>query len=147
MIALLVSATIARPAYSQDLPAHVGKVNDFAEVLEASQRSGLETQLDRATSAEVAVVTVRTLGGHTVEEYATALFNAWGIGKQDRDNGVLILVAVDDRAMRIDVGYGLEGILPDGLAGSIIARPSCRSSGTTTIARAFSRAPLASLRS
>ena len=55
-----------------------------------------------------------------MEDYATALFNAWGIGKKDRDNGVLILVAVEDRAMRIEVGYGLEGVLPDGLAGSVI---------------------------
>ena len=55
-----------------------------------------------------------------MEDYATDLFNTWGIGKKDRDNGVLILVAVQDRAMRIEVGYGLEGILPDGLAGAVI---------------------------
>lgn len=108
---------------AQELPAHVGKVNDFAEVFDPAQRATLETQLadlERATSAEVAVVTMRTLGDRTVEDYATDLFNTWGIGKKDRDNGVLILVAVQDRAMRIEVGYGLEGILPDGLAGAVI---------------------------
>ncbi len=122
-ILLLVCAPGVFAGQAQDLPAHVGKVNDFAEVLEPLQRSGLEAQLadlERATSAEVALVTMRTLGSQTVEEYATALFNAWGIGKKDRDNGVLILVAVDDRAMRIEVGYGLEGVLPDGLAGAVI---------------------------
>ncbi len=108
---------------TQELPAHVGKVNDFADVLDAGQRAVLETQLaelERATSAEVAVVTMRTLGDRTVEDYATDLFNTWGIGKKGRDNGVLILVVVQDRYMRIEVGYGLEGILPDGLSGAVI---------------------------
>lgn len=124
LLALLLASTLVVPSVrAQDLPTHVGKVNDFAEVLDRSQRQALESQLadlERATSAEVAVVTVPGLGGRTVEEYATALFNAWGIGKKGRDNGVLILVAVDDHAMRIEVGYGLEGILPDGLAGAVI---------------------------
>lgn len=119
----LASAVIVLPVRAQELPAHVGKVNDFAEVLEAGQRAALETQLaelEQATSTEVAVVTMRTLGDRTVEDYATDLFNTWGIGKKDRDNGVLILVVVQDRYMRIEVGYGLEGILPDGLAGEVI---------------------------
>jgi uncharacterized protein len=123
VILLLATVMNLRPLRAQDLPAHVGKVNDFAEVLDTAQRDALETQLaelERATSAEVAVVTMRTLGARTVEDYATDLFNTWGIGKKDRDNGVLILVAVQDRAMRIEVGYGLEGILPDGLAGTVI---------------------------
>ncbi|MEZ5293977.1 MAG: TPM domain-containing protein [Vicinamibacterales bacterium] len=122
LLALLVGVLTA-PVHAQELPDHVGKVNDFAGVLDAGQRTALDAQLadlERATSAEVAVVTMRTLGGQTVEEYATALFNAWGIGKADRDNGVLILVALQERAMRIEVGYGLEGVLPDGLAGAVI---------------------------
>ena len=72
-------------ASAGDLPAHAGKVNDFAQVLEASQRDALETQLaelERTTSAEVAVVTIRTLGDRTVEDYATALFNAWGSARR-----------------------------------------------------------------
>ena len=114
---------LATAAQAQDYPAHTGKVNDFAAVLAAADRDDLErrlAELERATSAEVAVVTMPTLNGRPLEEYATGLFNAWGIGKQDRDNGVLVLVAVDDRAMRIEVGYGLEGVMPDGLAGAII---------------------------
>lgn len=123
VILLLATVMNVCPLRAQDLPAPVGKVNDFAEVLDPAQRADLDTQLadlERATSAEVAVVTMRTLGDRTVEDYATDLFNTWGIGKKDRDNGVLILVAVQDRAMRIEVGYGLEGILPDGLAGAVI---------------------------
>jgi uncharacterized protein len=112
----------ARPAAAQ-FPAPTGRVNDFANLLRQEDREALEaqlTELERATSAEVAVVTVRTLDGRSVEEYATALFAEWGIGKRQTDNGVLILVAVDDREMRVEVGYGLEGVLPDGLAGSVI---------------------------
>ncbi len=114
---------LATAAQAQEYPAHTGKVNDFAPVLAPAERDDLERRLadlERTTSAEVAVVTLPTLNGRPLEEYATGLFNAWGIGKQDRDNGVLVLVAVEDRAMRIEVGYGLEGVLPDGLAGAII---------------------------
>lgn len=113
----------AASAFAQEFPAHVGKVNDFAHVLSAAQRDQLESDLadlERGTSAEVAVVTVPSLGDSSIEEYATGLFNAWGIGKQDRDNGVLILVSPGDRAIRLEVGYGLEAVLPDGLAGAII---------------------------
>ena len=108
---------------AQSLPDPVGKVNDFAAVLETPQRAALESQLadlERETSAEIALVTVEALDGRSVEEYANALFNTWGIGKKGRDNGVLVLVAVQDRAMRIEVGYGLEGVLPDGLAGALM---------------------------
>lgn len=127
MRALLATALTvigaATGVVAQEFPAHVGKLNDFAAVLSVEQRERLESdlaELERATSAEVAVVTIPALGGRAVEDYATALFNAWGIGKQDRDNGVLILVSPADRAMRIEVGYGLEPVLPDGLAGAII---------------------------
>ncbi len=117
----VVAATALGAA--QEFPAHVGKVNDFAEVLSTGQRQRLEADLaalERETSAEVAVVTVPSLDGRAIEDYATALFNEWGIGKRDRDNGVLILVAPSDRTMRIEVGYGLEPVLPDGLAGAVI---------------------------
>jgi len=108
---------------AQVFPRPVGKVNDFAGLLTAEQQQALGTmleELERDTTAEVAVVTVRALGGLTVEEYANRLFAEWGIGKKGMDNGVLILVSLEDRAMRIEVGYGLEGILPDGLAGAVI---------------------------
>lgn len=120
---LLVCTLGVRALSAQDLPAHVGKVNDFAQLLDPAQRQTLEVELadlERATSAEVALVTMPTLGERPIENYATTLFNAWGIGKKDRDNGLLILVAVQDRAIRIEVGYGLESILPDGLAGAVI---------------------------
>jgi uncharacterized protein len=106
-----------------DFPKHTGYVNDFSSVLKAETRTQLE-QLLRAveseTTAEIAVATVPSLEGMSVEEYANRLFAEWGVGKGDVDNGVLVLVAPNEREMRIEVGYGLEPILPDGLAGEII---------------------------
>jgi len=104
-------------------PSPRGFVNDLAGVLSESSRAEIESRLretEKTTTAEVVVVTVRSLDGMTVEEYAVRLFALWGIGKKATDNGVLILVSPADRAMRIEVGYGLESILPDGLAGEII---------------------------
>ena len=105
------------------LPAPAGYVNDFASVLDESDEAYLETflgTLARDTTAEVVVATVAALDGMTVEEYANRLFAEWGIGQAQHDNGVLLLVAPGERAVRIEVGYGLEPILPDGLAGEII---------------------------
>jgi uncharacterized protein len=108
---------------ADDFPAPQGYVSDFAGLLSASGRSLLEnklTRLESETGAEVAVVTVPDLGGTTVEDYAVRLFEQWGIGKQEEDNGILFLVALADRQMRIEVGYGLEPIITDGRAGRIL---------------------------
>ena len=104
-------------------PEPSGYVNDFASILDGPDEEYLETfltALERDTSAEVVVVTVKSLDGMTIENYANRLFAEWGIGKKQRDNGILLLVAPDDRSVRIEVGYGLEAVLPDGLAGDII---------------------------
>jgi uncharacterized protein len=116
---LLAAAT----AVAQDLPQPTGRINDFANVLDdpsTAQLDSLLETLEKDTTAEVAVATVASLDGLTVEEYATRLFNAWGVGQKGKDNGVLVLVVPAERAMRIEVGYGLEGVLPDGLAGALI---------------------------
>jgi uncharacterized protein len=108
---------------SAALPAPSGYVNDFASALDDSAEQYLEEflqRLERDTTAEVVVATVASLEGMTVEAYANRLFADWGIGQAADDNGVLLLVAPGDRAVRIEVGYGLEPILPDGLAGEII---------------------------
>ncbi len=104
------------------LPKPSGHVNDFAALLEAPARAALEQRLkdvEASTSSEIAVATVKSLDGISVEEYANRLFKQWGVGQQKTDNGVLVLVAPNEREMRIEVGYGLEGVLPDGLAGEI----------------------------
>ena len=108
---------------SAAFPAPSGYVNDFASALDGSAEQYLEgflATLERDTTAEVVVATVSSLEGMTVEEYANRLFAEWGIGQAADDNGVLLLVAPGERSVRIEVGYGLEPILPDGLAGEII---------------------------
>lgn len=98
-------------------------VNDFAGVLTPAQKESLEArcrQLREKTGAELAVVTLKSLEGEQIDDFAAGLFKQWGIGQKDRDNGVLLLVALDDRKARIEVGYGLEEILPDALAGRVL---------------------------
>jgi len=120
---VVVTLVVLPAAALAAFPEPQGRVNDFAAVLDESAKSELASIIraaETASSAEIAVVTVVTLDGMSVEEYANKLFAAWGIGKKGVDNGVLILVAPQERKMRIEVGYGLEPVLPDSLAGSII---------------------------
>ena len=117
-IILLACGAMAEPVRS--LKA-TGYVNDFAHVLDAQTAADLENlcrEVDQKTNAQIAVVTVHSLDGSDIESYAVNLFHQWGIGPKGKDRGVLILVAVNDRKYRIEVGYGLEPILPDGKAGS-----------------------------
>ncbi len=120
----LFSAALASAVSLGAFPARPkGYVNDFAGVLSPPTVSRLESlaaALERDTGDELAVVTVPSLEGMSVEEYASDLFKAWGVGKKGKDNGVMVLVCPSERKMRIEVGYGLEAILPDGLAGQII---------------------------
>jgi len=119
---LLVFVTLVTGLHAA-FPAPQGPINDFANVLDASARSELAKlvgDVRAQTSAEIAVVTVASLDGMSVEEYANKLFAAWGIGKKGANNGVLVLVAPTEHKARIEVGYGLEPVLPDGLAGEII---------------------------
>jgi uncharacterized protein len=98
-------------------------VNDYANVLTVDAKSALEEVLSSfaaSTTNEIAVVTIPGLDGDTIEHYAVTLFEKWKIGNAKNDNGVLLLVAVDDHKLRIEVGYGLEGALPDILAKNII---------------------------
>ena len=92
-------------------------VNDFAHVLDQNsiaQMDDICRQIEEKAHAQIAVVTVRTLGGAEIESYAVDLFHQWGVGSKSKDSGVLILYAIDDHRARIEVGYGLEPILTDG---------------------------------
>lgn len=111
---LLLTPLATRGYYSPGKPS--GFMNDYARMLSAEERQSLEAKLDnfeKETSNEIAVVTIESLQGDTVENFAVKLFEEWGIGKKEKDNGALVLVAKDDRRMRIEVGYGLEGALTD----------------------------------
>lgn len=108
---------------AQSFPAPAGRVNDFANVIDSAAEAEIDRRLDlleQQTSSEIAVATVPSLDGMSVDEYANRLFKEWGVGQAKQDNGVLVLVAPNEREMRIEVGYGLESVLPDGLAGQVI---------------------------
>jgi uncharacterized protein len=95
-------------------------VNDFAGVLDAATQARLNDlcqQVDQKAHAQIAVVTVKSVDGQDVVSYAVALYQKWGIGAKGKDRGVLILLATDDHKYWTSVGYGLEGILPDGKVG------------------------------
>ena len=98
-------------------------VTDQAGVLSPEQLQALENKLvaiDDSSSNQIAVVILSTLEGNPIEEYATKLFRSWGIGNKKTNNGILLLVAIQDKKIRIEVGYGLEGAIPDITANSII---------------------------
>jgi uncharacterized protein len=122
-------AALIAPA-QEELPADrllrtlqpTADVNDFAGILTADQRQSLEQRckaLREKTGAQLAVVTLKSLEGGQVDDFAVKLFQRWGIGDKEKKNGILLLVAIQDRKWRIEVGYGLEPILPDALAGRI----------------------------
>ncbi|MDX2268811.1 MAG: TPM domain-containing protein [Bryobacter sp.] len=108
-----------------------GYVNDFAQVMDAGEAQQLNRyldQLEKSTGAEVAIVTLPNLGGVPVEEVATRLYERWGIGKRGKDEGALFLLAIAERRSRLEVGYGLEPILTDAMAGDLLRamRPALR---------------------
>lgn len=104
------------PILAQSLPSLTGRVVDDAGIIDASTEADLVARLEafeQRSSDQIVVATVQNLGGEAIEPYANRLFRAWGLGQAGEDNGILLLVAVDDRRMRIEVGYGLEGTLTD----------------------------------
>ncbi len=112
-------------SFGGEISQPTGYINDFAGVIGGSYTSRIEfliRELKEKTGAEIAVVTMRSLGELSPEEFANELFQRWGIGQKGKDNGVLILLSVGDRKVRIEPGYGLEGALPDGFCGEIIRR-------------------------
>ena len=101
----------------------LGFVSDFAQVLNEEQKNTIAQKIEtlqKETSTEIAVVTLNTLSGDSIEFTANELFREWGIGNKTNNNGVLFLVVPSEKKVRIEVGYGLEGALPDALAGQII---------------------------
>ncbi len=116
--ALIVAALLAVVAPQS---AHQ-QVHDYAGLLSAAERQSLEQlaqEVERKTSAQMAIVTVKSLDGQTVDSYAHELFGQWGIGQRTVNNGVLLLVAPNERRMRIEVGYGIEPLLDDARCGEI----------------------------
>jgi uncharacterized protein len=133
ILILLVAGLLVTPALAQTFPALTGRVVDAANILKPEERTALEAKLkayEDKTSDQVVVATVRSLDGTSVEDYANRLFRHWQLGQKKNNNGVLLLIAPNDRKLRIEVGYGLEGALTDALSKVII---------TTAIAPQFQK--------
>ena len=116
---LWASALQAAP----DFPTLSGRVVDEASLMSRKQAHQLTQQLaafEKRSGIQLVVVSIDTLAGDTIEEYGYQLGRHWGIGQKGKDNGVLLLIAQDERKVRIEVGYGLEGALPDAIAANII---------------------------
>src|ERR1035438_10534349 len=108
-----------------------GSVSDFADVVDPASRAELESyaaRVKQATGAELAFVTVQSLQGEPIEDVANDLFRAWGIGRKGEDDGALVLLSVGDHKSRLEVGGGLGGAIPDGMAGLLLddMRPALR---------------------
>ena len=98
-------------------------VNDFTNTLSESQRSALENKLvayNDSTSTQISIVLIRSVGQYDISDYTFQLGEKWGIGRKDKDNGMLILAAMEDRKVFMATGYGLEGAIPDAVANKIV---------------------------
>ncbi|RUT66146.1 methanol dehydrogenase [Morganella morganii] len=119
----LLLFAVTAVAQTETLPRMQGAVTDTAGLLTAAERSSIDQKLNalrEQTGARIAVLTVKTTGSRDIESYAEKVFNHWRLGRINIDDGILLLVAADDRAMRIEVGYGLEGAVSDAAANRIL---------------------------
>ncbi|WP_372441156.1 TPM domain-containing protein [Microvirga arvi] len=136
LLALLI-LFFSLPTLAQTFPPLTGRVVDAANLLKPEERAALETKLkahEDKTTDQVVVATLRSLEGYEIEDYANRLFRQWQLGQKGKNNGALLLVAPQERKVRIEVGYGLEGALTDALSKIII---------TTAIAPQFQKGDFA----
>jgi len=121
--AALLAAALAAGQVLRQVPPLETRVTDLANVLTADQRAALEARLaglEARTGSQVAILLVPTTRPEAIEQYALRVVDAWQLGRGEVDDGVLLLIALEDRELRIEVGYGLEGAIPDARANRII---------------------------
>ncbi len=144
LVSLLIILNIAVQA--QDIPARPTPprlVNDYAKVLSADQLEALERKLvayDDSTSTQIVVVTVPSINGASVEDYALKILRDWGVGNKKTNNGVVLVAAIQDRKITIQTGYGMEGSITDLLAKTIIDREIVPNFRTQNYYRGFDEA-------
>ena len=110
-------------AYALEVPPLRARINDLAHMLSTHQAEELETQLqqfEEQTTHQIMVLTIPSLHEEVLEDFSLRVSETWKIGHKGHDNGVLLLIAKDDRKIRLEIGYGLEGVLPDAIANGII---------------------------
>lgn len=124
LIVALFLLTISAVGFAQDFPAKPNKlVNDFTGTLSATELQQLEQKLvafDDSSSTQIAIAILKSVGDYDINEYALELGRKWGVGSSGKNNGIMMLVALGDRKISIQTGYGLEGVLPDIYAKRII---------------------------
>lgn len=119
----LISLAPAESAAEAPVPTLTTRITDVTKTLDASTQKSLEQKLadlERLKGAQIAVLVVPTTSGESIESYATRAFDQWKLGRKNVDDGILFVIAKNDHHMRIEVGYGLEGAVPDILAGRIM---------------------------
>jgi uncharacterized protein len=123
LLAVLLLAALAPAVLALEVPPLKGRVNDYADMISPAAEQKLTSmlaELERSDSTQIAILTVPSLEGDSLEEFSLRAAEKWGLGQKKKDNGALLLVSKGDRKMRIEVGYGLEGRLTDIASGSII---------------------------
>ena len=120
LILFLWATVFSTVAFCIDMPHLTGRVVDEAGILTAGQKESIENVLEHDIKNQVALVILKSLRGMEIEEYANHLFNHWGLGDKENNNGVLIAIAPNERQARIEVGYGLEHVLTDAVASQIM---------------------------
>ncbi|WP_395020028.1 TPM domain-containing protein [Dongia sp.] len=122
---ILLTGFVAPALADPPIPSLTGRVVDQADILDASTVATITDRLaglESSTGIQLVVVTLPDLKGYVIEDWGLALGRGWGIGQAGKNNGLLLIVAPNDRELRIEVGYGLEGQIPDATANSIIQR-------------------------
>ena len=129
---LAIAGAVATGALAIEVPYLTGRVNDYAAMIPPTTRERIESKLvgaEKATTAQIAVLTVASLDGEPLEDFSIKVAETWKLGRKGKDNGALLLIAKDDRKMRLEVGYGLEGTLTDAVCRRIldgVVRPRFR---------------------
>jgi len=126
-IIFILSVFVFTSLYPISFPELKGRVNDYAEILFPEQERAIDLmleELENKTSAQVVLLTIKSLNGETIEDYSIRLTeqNEWKIGQEGKDNGVILVVSMGERKLRLEVGYGLEGALTDLKSGYIIRK-------------------------
>lgn len=129
--AVLLASSVLTYAVDWKALKPEGYVSDFARVIDPQSKAALEqycARVEQATGAQMALVTLRTLEGEPIEDVSNTIFRAWGVGQKGKNEGIMLLLVVGERRSRLEVGYGLEPILPDGFDGSVLRemRPALR---------------------
>jgi uncharacterized protein len=129
VLAALAAGTLTAVDWKSLRPE--GYVSDFAHVVDPQSKAALEqycSAVEQSTGAQIALVTIPSLENEPIEDVANTIFHSWGVGSKGKNEGIMLLLSVGDRRSRLEVGYGLEPIIPDGFAGSVLddIRPALR---------------------